>query len=174
MGQAFLVAAAVPVKGFLMVVDQDSLIVLYRCSCHTPMPFDFTGIVQGRAIRRRADKYIGTLPIYAGIGTVCMHDRIKVYLRNSRLPLRFTFFCELFTKPADHSFGNIQLPTGQVFKEIPTLIDGNTAIVIQQKEKGFDRRTIVDFIRPTGWEFCVARLSGLRVAVYLRFVFGDI
>ncbi len=44
MGQAFLVAAAVPVKGFLMVVDQDSLIVLYRCSCHTPMPFDFTGI----------------------------------------------------------------------------------------------------------------------------------
>ena len=38
MGQTFPMAAAVPVKGFLMVVDQASLIVLYRCSCHTPCP----------------------------------------------------------------------------------------------------------------------------------------
>ncbi len=73
MGQAFLVAATVPVKGFLMVVDQDSLIVLYRCSCHTPMPFDFTGIVQGRAIRRRADRYMALFPFTRVlVQSVCM------------------------------------------------------------------------------------------------------
>lgn len=84
------------------------------------------------------------------------------------------FFCELLTELTDHPFGNIQLPAGQVFKEIPALIDRNAAIVIQQEKEGPDRRAIVDIIGHTNWKLRMINLSCPGVTVGIRFVFNYI
>lgn len=81
------------------------------------------------------------------------------------------FFCELLTELTNHSFGNIQLPTSQIFKEIPALIDRNAAVVIQQEKEGSDRRAIVDLIDHTIWELCVIEFSCPGVTICIRLVF---
>ena len=103
-----------------------------------------------------------------------MQDRIKEQLESSGLLQRSTFLCELLTELTDHSFGYFQLPAGQVFKEIPALIDGNAAIFIQQEKECFDRRAIVDIIDHTDRELCMTNLSCSGVTIGVRFVFNYI
>ena len=74
MGQTFLMAAPIIVKGDIMVMNEDLKIFFYRSSFNSFVAFMLSGAVQG-FVWICADQNLYSFTIYPARGEICMHGR---------------------------------------------------------------------------------------------------
>ena len=77
MGKAFLMIRSIIIKGPVMIVYKDPLVIFSDRVLYPFMPFFLTGKIQGFSVRRCADIYLAALSVFPAICTVCMQNRDK-------------------------------------------------------------------------------------------------
>ena len=91
MGKAFLMIRSIIIKGPVMIVYKDPLVIFSDRVLYPFMPFFLTGKIQGFSVQRCADIYLSALSVFPAICTVCMHDRGKQHICISSPALSFRF-----------------------------------------------------------------------------------
>ena len=91
MGKAFLMICSIIIKGNIMVMDKDPLIVFCNRTLYSFVSLFLAGKVQGFSVRCCTDIYLAALSVFPGICTICMHNRGKQHICIGRPAFRLSF-----------------------------------------------------------------------------------
>ena len=91
MGKAFLMICSIIIKGNIMVMDKDPLIVFCNRTLYSFVSLFLAGKVQGFSVRCCADIYLAALSVFPGICTIRMHNRGKQHICIGRPAFRLSF-----------------------------------------------------------------------------------
>ena len=103
-----------------------------------------------------------------------MQDRRKQQIGKHGFSFLFCFFGKLPTELIYHAFGYVESAISQIRKKFSTLVDGSTAVVIQQEQETLNAPSVIHVVHNTGWKFCVNPLTGLRIVIHICVVFCDL
>ena len=91
MGKAFLMICSIIIKGNIMVMDKDPLIVFCNRTLYSFVSLFLAGKVQGFSARCCTDIYLAALSVFPGICTIRMHNRGKQHICIGRPAFRLSF-----------------------------------------------------------------------------------
>ena len=91
MGKAFLMICSIIIKGNIMVMDKDPLIVFCNRTLYSFVSLFLAGKVQGFSVRCCTDISLAALFVLPGICTIRMHNREKQHICIGRPAFRLSF-----------------------------------------------------------------------------------
>ena len=91
MGKAFLVICSIIIKGNIMVMDKDPLIILCNSPFYSLVSFFLTSEVQCFSVWCGTDIDLTAFSVFPAACTICMHNRGKQHVRIGCLALGLCF-----------------------------------------------------------------------------------